>query len=235
MQNQKELTFLMPCLNEEYTIEQSIKMAQKFIDKMNINAEILIVDNGSVDTSKQRAENLGARVEIEQHKGYGSALRRGIKEAQGKYIIMGDCDTTYDFENSEQFLQKLRDGYDLVMGNRFKGKIEKGAMPFSHKIGVKFLSFLGKKKYKIQVNDFHCGIRGLNTKVAQNLQFHTDGMEFATEMIYEFSKNNKKIIEIPTVLKKCEVIKRKPHLRTIKDGIRHLKFIFIKNEKTIEK
>ena len=222
---QKELTFLMPCLNESKTIQESIKMAQKFIRKYKIDAEILIIDNGSTDDSVQKAKEIGARVIIEEKKGYGSTLKMGFKKAYGKYIIMGDCDTTYDFENVEEFLTKLRDGYDLVVGNRFDGGIEKGAMPISHKIGVKILSILGKKKFGVEINDFHCGIRGINKKTADELEFYTDGMEFATEMIYVFAKQKKKIIEIPAVLKKCKVNDRKPHLKTIKDGIKHLKFI----------
>lgn len=225
MQKEKEVTFLMPCLNEEKTIEESIKMAKKFINKNNIDAEILIIDNGSTDNSSNIAKKNNARVVLETKKGYGSALRRGIFEAQGKYIIMGDCDTTYDFEHVEEFLQKLREEYDLVMGNRFKGGIQKGAMPISHKIGVKFLSFIAKKKFKVEINDFHCGIRGINTKTAKELQFKSEGMEFATEMIYQFRANNKKIIEIPTKLYKCKNTERKPHLKAINDGIRHIKFI----------
>lgn len=226
----KEITFLLPCLNEEGTIEQTINMIEKSIKKDDLNAEILVIDNGCTDSSIEIATKLGARIIIENNKGYGNALRKGFKEAKGKYIIMGDCDTTYDFENITEFIEKLRNGYDLVMGNRFKGGIEKKAMPFSHKyIGVPILSFYGKKKYKVKVNDFHCGLRGINTKEINKLNLQSEGMELATEMIYMFAKEKKKIIEIPTTLKKCSNIKRKAHLNTVRDGIRHFMYIYKHN------
>lgn len=225
-----EVTFLLPCLNEEKTIEQTIEMIKRFIERTNIDSEILVIDNGSIDSSVKIAKNLGARIEKEKNKGYGNALRRGFVEAKGKYIIMGDCDTTYDFENVDEFIDKLRNGYSLVMGNRYKGGIERGAMPFSHKyIGVPFLSYYGKKKYKVNINDFHCGLRGINTKEIKQLNLKSEGMELATEMIYAFSKEKKKIIEIPTTLKKCLDKERKPHLNTLKDGFRHFSFIYKHN------
>lgn len=227
MENEKEITFLLPCLNEEKTISKTIMMIKKFIKRTNISSEILLIDNGSEDNSKEIAIKLGAIVKKENNKGYGNALRRGFKEASGKYIIMGDCDATYDFENVDEFVKKLNDGYDLVVGNRYQGGIEKGAMHWTHKyIGVPLLSYLGRKKYNVNIGDFHCGLRGLNSKTAKELDFKTTGMEFATEMIYVFSKNNKKITEVPTVLKKCSDISRKPHLNAIRDGFRHLKFIY---------
>lgn len=222
-----ELTILMPCLNEEKTLEQTINNAKKFIERTNINAEILIVDNGSTDSSYQIAKKHATRVIKEEVKGYGSALRAGISVAEGEYIIFGDCDTTYDFENLDEYVKYLREGYDMVIGNRFAGGIEKGAMPFMHKyIGVPILSFLGKVKYNVKINDFHCGLRGLNTKKARSLKFETTGMEFATEIIAKFLKAKCTIKEIPTVLKKGDIT-RKPHLRTFRDGFRHLKYIIL--------
>lgn len=227
---QKEITFLLPCLNEETTIVETIEMIKKYIKRTNANAEILVIDNGCIDSSIVLAKNNGARVVKEDKKGYGNALIRGLKEAKGKYIIIGDCDTTYDFEHVDTFIGKLREDYDLVIGNRYKGGIEKGAMPFLHKyIGVPILSFYAKKKYKIKVNDFHCGLRGIKKASINNLNFKTEGMEFATEMIYLFAKNKKKIIEVPTILKKCSNKKRKPHLHTFRDGYRHLRFIYKNN------
>lgn len=221
----KKITFLMPCLNEEKTLGKSIEMAKRFIKKNNIDSEILIIDNGSLDESVNIAKKLGARVEFEDKKGYGSALKSGFLKARGEYIIMGDCDTTYDFESVEDFILKLENGYDLVVGNRFNKETEINAISFIHKIGVKSLSFFAKSKYNVSINDFHCGLRGIRKKALEDIEFKTNGMEFATEMIYQFVKNNKKIVEIPIRFRKCSDIKRKPHLRTIRDGIRHLLFI----------
>ncbi|HPF83268.1 MAG TPA: glycosyltransferase family 2 protein [Bacilli bacterium] len=227
MLKEKEITFLLPCLNEESTIVETIIMIKKYINRTSLNAEILVVDNRCTDSSIRLAKENGARIVKEEKKGYGNALIKGFKESKGKYIIMGDCDTTYDFSNVDIFIEKLEEGYDLVIGNRYKGGIEKGAMSFLHKyIGVPILSKYAKKKYKININDFHCGLRGINRKEINNFKFESEGMELATEMIYCFAKNNKKIIEVPTVLKKCINNKRKSHLNTFKDGYRHLKFIY---------
>ncbi len=219
-----ELTILMPCLNEEVNISASISDAIYFLETNNINGEILIVDNGSQDMSAKIARELGARVIIEEKKGYGNALRAGIKVAKGKYIIMGDCDTTYDFKNLMPFLNLLRNGSDFVIGNRFAGGIEKGAMPFSHKLGVPFLSFLGRLKYKTTIRDFHCGLRGFNTSIAQSLPFTTTGMEFATEIIALFIQSGASLQQVPTTLSKSNA-PRTPHIRTIRDGFRHLMFM----------
>lgn len=228
MKNNKKITFLLPCLNEENTIEETIIMIRKFIDRAGISSEILVIDNGSKDNSVKIAKRLGAIVEKEEKVGYGNALKKGFKKANGEYIIMGDCDGTYDFEHIDEFLRKLDQGYDLVIGNRYKGGIEKGAMPWTHKyIGVPLLSYFARKKYNVDIRDFHCGIRGIKTETIRELEFKSSGMEFATEMIYLFSKKNKKIVEVPTILKKCTDTKRKPHLNTIKDGIKHLKFIIM--------
>lgn len=220
-----ELTILMPCLNEEKTIGECIKESQRFIDESRTSAEILIADNGSTDASVSIATQLGARVISVMEKGYGNALIGGIRAAKGEFIIMGDCDMSYDFYNLGEFLAKLREGYGLVMGNRFAGGIEKGAMPFSHRyIGVPFLSWLGRLKYKTDVKDFHCGLRGFSKEEALKLDLKCDGMEFATEIIGKFARSGAKITQIPTTLRK-DKRNHKPHLNTIRDGFRHLIYI----------
>lgn len=222
-----ELTILMPCLNEEETLEKCIKKAKKFLKRSNINGEILIADNGSTDNSIEIAKRNKARVINVKTKGYGSALIAGTKEAYGKYVIMGDSDDSYDFLNLDPFVKKLRDGYDLVMGNRFLGGIEDGAMPFSHRyIGNPFLSFLGRLFYKSKIGDFHCGLRGYNREKLLNLNLKCQGMEYASEMVVKAELKKFKITEVPTTLKK-DGRSRKPHLNTIRDGFRHLKFLII--------
>lgn len=216
------LTILIPCLNEEHTISFCINKAKRFISKQNIEAEILVVDNGSEDDTKNIAQSLGARVVEELNKGYGNALRRGISEAKGKYIIMADGDGSYDFEKLEAFIESFRKGYDFVCGNRFKGGIKKGAMPFSHRLGAPFLSFCARLKHKVPIKDFHCGLRGFRTALAQSMQFNTTGMEFATEIIFKFKDYS--MTEVPIVLHKDKRL-GKPHLRTIRDGFRHLHYI----------
>lgn len=220
-----ELTILMPCLNEEANIVASIIAAQSFLTKHNIIGEILICDNGSTDNSPALAKESGARVVYEENPGYGNALRKGIEEALGEYIIMGDCDTTYDFTNLMPFLMQLRDGADFVIGNRFKGGIAKGAMPFSHKyIGVPVLSLLGRIRYNVEIKDFHCGLRGFRSCIAKEISFTSTGMEFATELIARFNKEKAKIVEVPTTLSVSKA-PRKPHLKSIRDGIRHIIFM----------
>lgn len=210
---QIELTILMPVLNEEETIGICIKKAKKYLNSNNINGEILIADNGSTDNSSSIAKEMGARVIFVTEKGYGNALIQGIKEAKGKYIIMADADDSYDLEHLELFYKNLKEGYDLVMGDRFKGGIEKNAMKLSHKIGVKALSFIGRKVSKCNVYDFHCGIRGLNTKKIQSLHLKEPGMEFASEMIVKTSRAGFKIIDVPTKLSKDRKNKRKITLK----------------------
>jgi len=224
-----ELTILMPCLNEAKTIGLAIAEAQRFLSENNIDGEILVSDNMSDDDSAEIAEKSGARVVKAAVKGYGSALICGINSAKGKYIIMGDCDMSYDFYNLGMFIDKLREGYALVMGNRFKGGIEKGAMPFIHRLGVPFLSFIGRLRYKVNVGDFHCGLRGFDREKALSLGLSCCGMEFATEIIGRFALSGYKIAEIPTVLRK-DMRNGKSHLRSIPDGLRHLRLMMGKLE-----
>lgn len=223
--NDIEFTILMPCLNEENTIGFCISEALEYIAKSSIRAEILIADNGSSDSSLDIARAMGARTLTIPEKGYGNALRAGISEARGKYIIIGDCDGSYDFTALDGFVEKLREGYALVMGNRYKGGFERGAMPFWHRyIGIPFLSFLGRLKYKTDVGDFHCGLRAFRRDTVLSLSLKTTGMEFATEIIGAFARAGEKICEIPVTLRRDKRF-GKSHLRTVRDGFRHLRLI----------
>lgn len=222
-----ELTILMPCLNEAETLATCIRKARRFLEESGIDGEVLISDNGSTDGSQQIAVSEGARVVSTDIKGYGSALINGTKAALGKYVIMGDADDSYDFLNLMPFVEKLREGYDLVMGNRFAGGIEDGAMPWSHRfIGNPVLSFIGRLFYRSRIRDFHCGLRGYNREAMLALNLQTTGMEYASEMVVKSELNGLKIAEVPTTLKK-DGRSRAPHLRSFRDGWRHLKFLLM--------
>ena len=223
-----KLTILIPCLNEEKTLEAAILSARKYIEKSGLtkNAEILVSDNGSIDNSVKIAKNNNARVCVSSQRGYGNSLINGIKNAKGDYIIMGDADLSYDFENIDDFVKYLDNGYDIVVGNRFKGGIEKGAMPFLHKLGVPFLSFVGNILFNTSISDFHCGLRSFKKKSITKLNLECSGMEFASEMICKASIHQLKMKEVPTKLYK-DKRNRKSHLRTFRDGFRHL-FYMIK-------
>lgn len=220
-----ELSVIMPCLNEENTVGICIDEAKMFLEKWHIRGEILVVDNGSEDASAAIAAKHGARVVTESNKGYGNALRTGIANSRGSIIIIGDCDTTYDFLHLEALYEPLKQGRcDMVIGNRYAADMEKGSMPLLHWWGVRFLSFCGRLRFHTDVYDFHCGLRGLCRKAAEHLVFHTQGMEFATEMIAEGAVKNLCIMQVPVVLRRCSY-KRKSKLRTIRDGMRHLVYI----------
>lgn len=222
-----ELSVVMPCLNEAETLEVCIKKAQSFLAQHSVSGEIIIADNGSTDGSQEIAKRLGAKLVNVKSKGYGNALKGGFDAASGKYIIMADADDSYDFESLLPFLEKLRNGYDLVMGNRFKGGIKKGAMPFLHKyLGNPVLSLLGRLFFKIKIGDFHCGLRGFSKEAYKQMNLQTSGMEFASEMIVKSKLNNLKITEVPTILHQ-DGRTRKPHLNTWKDGWRHLRFLLL--------
>ena len=222
-----ELTILMPCLNEAETIEKCIKKAKTFLSENNVDGEILIADNGSTDGSQEIARSCGARVVDVLEKGYGAALIGGCNAAEGKYVIMGDADDSYDFLNLMPFLEKLREGYDLVMGNRFKGGIAKGAMPPLHRyLGNPVLSFIGRIFYPSKIGDFHCGLRGYNRERILALDLQTTGMEYASEMVVKCTLNKYKMVEVPTTLSK-DGRSHAPHLRSWSDGWRHLKFLLI--------
>ena len=219
-----EYTFILPCLNEEKTLKYCIEEIKRSIQKHNLDAEILVSDNGSTDNSVEIAKKNGARVVICQEKGYGAALINGTMNAYGKYCIMGDSDGSYDFYHIENFIKGLNDGYDLIVGNRFKGGIEKGAMSFLHKIGVRLLSGFANFRFHTPIKDYHCGLRAYKTESLKRIGLKQKGMEYASEMIIVSKINNLKMQEVPTVLRK-DLRNRKSHLRTVKDGIRHLKLI----------
>ncbi len=222
-----ELTILMPCLNEAETLETCIKKAQTFLTENNVNGEVLIADNGSTDGSREIAKANGARVVEIDEKGYGAALIGGCEAALGEYVIMGDADDSYDFLNLMPFVEKLREGYDLVMGNRFKGGIAKGAMPPLHRyIGNPVLSFIGRLFYKSDIGDFHCGLRGYKRESILKIDLQTTGMEYASEMVVKATLYHLKITEVPTTLSP-DGRSRAPHLRSFHDGWRHLKFLLM--------
>lgn len=225
--NRTELSILMPCLNEAETLGTCIKKAQKALEDLNVNGEVVIADNGSTDGSPEIAAALGARVIHVAEKGYGSALLGGIKAARGKYIIMGDADDSYDFTNLGPFLEKLRAGYDLVMGNRFKGGIAPNAMPSLHKyLGNPVLTGIGRLFFRSPCGDFHCGLRGFSKAAIQRLDLRTTGMEFASETVVKASLHGLRITEVPTTLS-VDGRNRPPHLRSWRDGWRHLRFLLL--------
>ena len=222
-----ELSFVMPCLNEEETVGICIEKAMRSLKENNIKGEVIIADNGSTDGSIEIAQNAGAKVVNIATKGYGSALLGGIKAAKGKYIIMGDADDSYDFLNIMPYVEELRKGYDLVMGNRFKGKKMKGAMPFLHRyLGNPVLSWIGRLFFKSNVGDFHCGLRGFSKKAFYIMNLQTTGMEFASEMVVKATLYGLKITEVPTTLSP-DGRSGKPHLRSFRDGWRHLRFLLL--------
>ena len=220
-----DLTILMPCLNEEAAVGQCIDDARSFLARYALDGEILVVDNGSADRSAQIAAEHGARVVAESRPGYGAAIRKGLECAEGSVIIIGDCDTTYDFARLENIYEPLAAGKcDFVIGDRFAGGIENGAMPWSHRIGVKALSALGRLVTGTNVRDFHCGLRGITRNAVQKLNFQTIGMDFASEMIVLAARNRLRIRQVPVPLRRCEK-RRKSKLRAIPDGFRHLRIL----------
>jgi hypothetical protein len=226
-----ELTILMPCLNEAETIEVCVRKALGFLKRANVAGEVLIADNGSDDGSQAMAQALGARVVSVPEKGYGAALMGGIAAAKGKYVVMGDADDSYDFESLDGMLAHLRGGADLVMGNRFKGGIAKGAMPPLHRyLGNPVLSFLGRLFFRVPVGDFHCGLRGFSRQSILDLGLKSPGMEFASEMVVKAQLMKLRIEETPTTLKP-DGRTRAPHLKTWRDGWRHLRFLLLHSPK----
>jgi hypothetical protein len=222
-----ELTILMPCLNEAETLAVCIDKARGYLERSGVVGEVLIADNGSNDGSQLIAEAHGARVVAIPERGYGAALIGGIQAARGRFIIMGDADDSYDFQNLDAMIDKLREGQDLVMGNRFQGGIKKGAMPFLHKyLGNPVLSFLGRLLFRIPVGDFHCGLRGFSREAMLKLRLKSTGMEFASEMVVKSALHQLKLAEVPTILSK-DGRSRPPHLKTWRDGWRHLKFLLL--------
>lgn len=222
-----ELTILMPCLNEAMTLARCIQAAQRFMVDAGVHGEVLIADNGSSDGSQRIAEDAGARVVHVAERGYGAALIAGIAQARGRYVVMGDSDESYDFYSLSDFLEQLRTGADLVMGNRFRGGIAAGAMPPLHRyLGNPVLSFVGRLFFRTSIGDFHCGLRGFSREAILRLGLVTPGMEFASEMVAKAALAGLRITEVPTTLRP-DGRDRAPHLRTWRDGWRHLRFLLL--------
>ncbi|MBO0727970.1 MAG: glycosyltransferase family 2 protein [Acidimicrobiaceae bacterium] len=222
-----DVSVVMPCLNEAETLEHCILEATAALERAQLRGEIVVADNGSVDGSQAIAGRLGARVVHISEKGYGSALRGGILAAGAPLVVMGDADGSYDFSAISAFVDKLREGHDIVIGNRFQGGILPGAMPALHRwIGNPVLSFLGRLFFTSPVGDFHCGIRAFRRDAYLDLRLKTTGMEFASEMIIMASLAGLRIAEIPVSLRP-DGRSRKPHLRTWRDGWRHLRFMLL--------
>ena len=226
-QRQLELTILMPCLNEAETVATCVRKARGFLQRSGVAGEVLVADNGSTDGSPELARQAGARVVAVSAKGYGSALRGGIEAAQGRFVVMADADDSYDFSQLDGFLAALRAGHDMVIGHRFRGGIRPGAMPWLHRyIGNPILSFIGRLFFSCRIGDFHCGLRGVNRAAALRLGLRAPGMEFASEMIVKAVLAGWKIGEVPTILSPAGR-SRPPHLRSWRDGWRHLRFLLM--------
>ncbi|MGA9507543.1 MAG: glycosyltransferase family 2 protein [Candidatus Sulfotelmatobacter sp.] len=222
-----EVSVVMPCLNEAETLEACIVKAKRALQESRIAGEIVIADNGSIDGSLQIAERLGAKVVNVQAKGYGSALMGGIAAASGQYVVMGDADDSYDFGHIPRFVEQLRNGADVVMGNRFRGGIQKNAMPALHRyFGNPALTRLGRLFFKSPVGDFYCGLRGFRKDAYERMALRTTGMEFATEMVVKATLLELRIAEVPTTLSP-DGRNRPPHLRTWRDGWRTLRFFLL--------
>lgn len=220
-----DISIVLPCFNEEDTVAQCVKEAKSYIYRRKLRGEVIVVDNGSTDASAAIAKECGARVITENRRGYGWALRTGFAAACGKVVIMGDSDATYDLADLDKFYVPIIAGkVDLVMGNRFWGGIKSHGMPLLHRIGVPFLTVVANLAFGVRIGDFHCGIRSISLEALKRLEFHTTGMEFATEMIAEAAKANLRIYEVPAVLRSPP----KGHIskvRTFRDGFRHLNYI----------
>lgn len=226
-----ELTILMPCLDEAETLGACMAKALAFCARDEVDAEILVADNGSTDGSPQLAASQGARVVDVAQRGYGAALLGGINAARGRFVIMGDADDSYDFSALDEFLAQLRDGADLVIGNRFRGGIDPGAMPFLHRyFGNPLLSWIGRLFFGTRVGDFHCGLRGFRRDRIDALSLRTTGMEFASEMVVRAALAGYRIDEVPTRLRRAGR-SREPHLRPWRDGWRHLTFLLMYSPK----
>ncbi|MHB8613284.1 MAG: glycosyltransferase family 2 protein [Candidatus Dormibacteraceae bacterium] len=222
-----EVSIVMPCLNEAETLASCIQKAQLAIERGALAAEIIVADNGSTDGSQVIARELGARVVTVDRKGYGSALIGGINAARGRFVIMGDADDSYDFTAIAPMLEKLRGGSDLVVGNRFAGGIEPGAMPWSHRwVGNPVLSLISRVFFHTPVGDAHCGLRGFRKDAYERMKLRATGMEFASEMVIKASLKGMRIAEVPVKLRP-DGRSRPPHLRTWRDGWRHLRFMLL--------
>jgi hypothetical protein len=222
-----ELTILMPCLNEAETVASCIRKAIGYLERTGIRGEVIVADNGSSDGSQSIALRSGATVISVAQRGYGAALISGIAAAKGRYVIMADADDSYDFSRLDPFVEKLRDGFELVMGNRFAGGIAPGAMPTLHRyLGNPVLSALGRAFFPTTIGDFHCGLRGFSKAAIDRLNLRASGMEFASEMVVKATIAELRVIEVPTTLSP-DGRSRPPHLRSWHDGWRHLRFLLL--------
>jgi glycosyltransferase involved in cell wall biosynthesis len=216
---------VLPCLNEELTLGLCIEKAMRSFTELGVRGEVVVADNGSSDRSVEIAQKLGARVVHEPVKGYGSALLRGITESTGSIIVMGDADDSYDWSAIAPLVRKISEGFDLVMGNRFKGGIKRGAMPRLHRyLGNPVLSLIARIAFRVKIGDFHCGMRAFTRDAFMKMQLRTCGMEFATEMVANAAHQGLRIAEVPIILYP-DKRNRPPHLRSFRDGWRHLRFI----------
>jgi glycosyltransferase involved in cell wall biosynthesis len=230
-QNEPELSVVMPCLNEARTIGICIRKAQASFKRMGIIGEVVVADNGSTDGSQQIAEELGARVVPVTERGYGSALTGGIAAARGSWVIMGDADDSYDFAELGPFVEQLRNGYDLVAGNRFKGGIHPGAMPWLHRrLGNPVLTFVGRRLYGTPAGDIYCGLRGFDRQKIAALDIQSQGMEFAIEMVVKATMAGLRVTEVPTTLSP-DAEGREPHLNTWRDGWRSIRLLLLYSPK----
>jgi glycosyltransferase involved in cell wall biosynthesis len=212
----------MPCLNEARSLKACITKAQSFLTRVGRSGEILICDNGSTDGSVQIAHDCGATVVLTSPCGYGCAIRGGLAAAQGRYLVIGDADDSYDFSALDPFISQLDQGYEMVIGNRFRGGIEPGAMPWMNRyLGNPVLSFMGRLLFGCTVGDLHCGLRAISKEALLKLQLSTAGMEFASEMIVDASQKNLKTCEVPVQLFRTHP-ERTSHLRPFQDGLRHI-------------
>lgn len=222
-----EISVIIPCLDEEATVGRCVSKAVEAIRRLGVDGEVIVVDNGSTDRSARVAAEAGARVVSEPRRGYGQAYLTGFASARGRYLIIGDADDTYDFSDLGGFVEQLRRGHGLVMGTRLRGRIEPGAMPWHHRwIGVPLLSAVLNLLFRAGVTDAHCGMRGLDARTARSLGLRTTGMEFASEMIIKAARSGVRITEIPITLHRGGRPGR-PHLRSFRDGWRHLKMMFM--------
>lgn len=227
MDAEVELSIVMPCLNEAETLAVCLSKAQRFLERSGIQGELVVGDNGSTDGSQQIARSFGARVVDVPLRGYGAALYGAIVASRGTYCIMGDSDDSYDFEHLDGFVARLRTGCDLVMGNRFRGGIEPGAMPWKNRyIGNPVLSTIGRLLFHAPAGDFHCGLRGFRRKSLLEMDLRTTGMEFASEMVIKAQLLGMAVAEVPTTLKR-DGRSRPPHLLPYRDGWRHLRFMLL--------
>src|SRR5712664_924542 len=222
-----DVSVVIPCLNEANSLAQCVNKAMGAFRKAGLSGEVVVADNGSTDGSVELAESRGARVIHVAERGYGAALRAGIAAARGPFIIMGDADDSYDFADVPRFVEKLRVGFDVVMGNRFLGGIKPGAMPPLHRyLGNPLLTFIGRLFFKSPIGDFHCGLRGFSKEAFLKLHLQTTGMEFASEMVVKATLQHLRVTEVPTTLSP-DGRSRPPHLRSWRDGWRHLRFLLL--------